>query len=214
MNPKLIIWGASGHARVVADIVRVSGSHDIAGFVDDVHPERAGAEFEGANIIGGQQALQEQLAAGVTDVIIAFGDCDRRLAAAIIARSLGFTLASAIHPSAVIASSARIGAGTVVAANVVVNPGAAIGENVILNTGCSVDHDCILGDGAHISPGARLGGTVRIGAAAWIGIGAVIADRRLVGARTVIGAGAVVIRDIPPEVVAYGVPARVMRRRA
>lgn len=213
MKPRVIIWGASGHARVVADIVRVNGSHDIAGFIDDVHPERAGADFEGAKIIGGQRALHEQLTAGVTDVIVAFGDCDARLAAATIARNLGFTLASAIHPSAVIASSARIGAGTVVAANAVVNPGAAIGENVILNTGCSVDHDCSVGDGAHISPGARLGGAVRIGDAAWIGIGAVIADHRVVGTRTVIGAGAVVVRDIPPAVVAYGVPARVMRRR-
>ena len=212
MAPKLIVWGASGHARVVADIVRTAGTYEIAGFLDDQHPQRAGERFEGAPILGGRDCLAAQHDRGVANVIIAFGHCPSRLAAARFAVQCGFALAKAIHPSAIIAASARIGAGTVVAANAVVNPAAVIGENVIVNTSASVDHDCILEDGVHLSPGVRLAGNVRIGAASWIGIGATVIDGRTVGSNTIVGAGAVVIDDVPSGVVAFGVPARVVRR--
>jgi sugar O-acyltransferase (sialic acid O-acetyltransferase NeuD family) len=212
MPPQLLIWGASGHARVVADIVRVSGMYEVAGFIDDRNPQRAGEAFEGATILGGRDQLPAIRDRGVTHAIIGFGDCNARVEAARFAVACGFALATAIHPTAVVAASARIGAGSVVAANAVVNPGSVIGENAIVNTGASVDHDCIVGDGAHISPGVHLGGSVRIGNASWIGIGSTIADRRTVGSAALIGAGAVVVDDVPDGVVAYGVPARVIRR--
>jgi sugar O-acyltransferase (sialic acid O-acetyltransferase NeuD family) len=207
----IIIWGAAGHARVVADIIRRDGELRVAGFIDDAHPERAGEWFEGARILGGREALGAARAEGVSHLIVAFGNCDGRAEAARFAVESGFVLTIAVHPSAVIAASAKIGAGTVIAANVVVNPGTTIGENVILNTSCSVDHDCAVGNLAHIAPGARLAGNVRVGNASWIGIGAVVSDGLSIGARSVIGAGAVVVSDIPDGVVAYGVPARVMR---
>ncbi|HEV2720210.1 MAG TPA: acetyltransferase [Thermoanaerobaculia bacterium] len=203
MKETLLIWGASGHARVVADIVRLEGAYEIAGFIDDA-PERAG-------VLGGREVLADFRGA---HLIVAFGDNEGRVAAARFAIESGLHLATAIHPSAVVAASARIGAGTVVAANAVVNPGADVGENSIINTGATVDHDCVLGEGVHVSPGAHLAGGVRVGDCAWIGIGAAVADGRTIGRGAWIGAGAAVVADIPDDVVAYGVPARVVRSRA
>lgn len=214
MQVKLVIWGASGHARVVADIVRLDGQYAIAGFLDDVAGERAGETFEGSPILGGREQLEQSRRAGVTHLIVAFGNCESRVAAGRFAVERGFVLGTAVHPSAVIAASARIGAGTVVAANAVINPGVTIGESVIVNTGATIDHDCTLGDGVHVSPGACLAGQVSVGACAWIGIGAAVTDKRKIGEGSWIGAGAVVVRDIPERVVAYGVPARVVRSRA
>jgi UDP-N-acetylbacillosamine N-acetyltransferase len=213
VQPKLIIWGASGHARVVADIIRLSGVYAIAGFIDDVHPERAGESFEGSTILGGRETLADSLGSGVTHLIAAFGDCKERLKISRFAAEQGFVLGTAIHPSAVVAASSHIGAGTVIAANAVVNPATTIGDGVIVNTSASIDHDCRIGNGAHVSPGACLAGGVSVGDCAWIGIGAAIADGRKIGDRAIVGAGAVVVDDIPPDVVAYGVPARVVRGR-
>jgi UDP-N-acetylbacillosamine N-acetyltransferase len=209
VQPELIIWGASGHARVVADIVRCADRYRIAGFLDDVKPERAGETFEGAPILGGREQLASHPG---KHAIVAFGNCAARLDAACFAVRSGLTLATAIHPSAVIAASARIGAGTVVGANAVVNPGAMVGENVIINTGAIVDHDCAIGDGVHLCPGVRLAGGVRVGAGTWIGIGSSVIEGRTIGGGTLVGAGAVVVDDIPDGVVAYGVPARVIRK--
>lgn len=212
MAKRVVIWGASGHARVVADIVRATGHYEIAGFIDDLSPDRNGETFEEASIIGGRESLAASRRAGVTHAIVAFGDCAARLAAARHVLAEGLALAVAVHPSAVVAASARVGAGTVIAANAVVNPGSTVGANVIVNTSSSIDHDCDVADGVHIAPGVRLAGNVRVGEATWVGIGATVTDGRSIGQRCVIGAGAVVVSDIPDEVVAYGVPARVIRR--
>ncbi len=211
-NPPLLIWGASGHARVVADIVRRQGRYEIAGFVDDINPQRAGEIFCAANILGGREVLPPAHARGVAHLVVAIGDNAARLTCAAYARGLGFTLAWVVHPSAVMAADARVGEGTVIAAGAIVNPATTIGDNVIINTAASVDHECVIQDGAHISPGVRLGGGVRVGRGAWIGIGATVKDHVTIGDESILGAGAVVLKNIPPRVVAYGVPARVVRK--
>lgn len=208
----LLVWGAGGHARVVADIVRCANEFQIVGFIDDVNLERAGDSFCNTIILGGRDALLEQWARGVKHIVIAIGDCAMRMSCANDARGMGFTLATAIHPSAIVAQDVRIGAGTALAAGTIVNPAVILGENVIVNTAASIDHDCVIDDGAHIAPGARLGGGVRVGRGAWIGIGAVVRDHVSIGSETIVGAGAVVLDNIPARVVAYGVPARVVRK--
>ena len=210
-KPKLVIWGASGHAKVVADIVRLRGEHEIVGFLDDQDPTAAGRPFFGAQVLGGQDRLRPLREQGVTHVIFGFGDGAARLRLAPVVRELGFTLATAVHPRAVVAADAAVGAGSVVAAGAVVGPGSTVGENVIVNTLAGVDHDAILGDGSHVCPGAHMGGWVEVGEGAWVGIGATVRDRVKIGKRAVIGAGAVVLSDVPDGVVAYGVPARVIR---
>src|SRR5262249_51496246 len=126
---KLIIWGASGHALVVADIVRLNGN-EIAGFLDAVNPARHGDAFCGSVILGGLDHRDRPRAGDVAQLIGAIGDCGARMQAAAIARQKGFTLATAVHPRATVATDSSIGEGTVVAAGAVVNPGARIGSNV------------------------------------------------------------------------------------
>lgn len=211
MKPKLAIWGASGHAAVVADVVRSQGEYEVAGFLDDANPERAGAEFCGAPILGGRDRLDDLMRAGVGHLIFGFGNCEARLGLSEWARGRGFIIATAVHPRAVVAPDASVGSGTVVVAGAVINPGAQVGDDVIVNTSASVDHHCVIEDGAHISPGAHLAGGVRVGRGSWVGIGATVVDGARIGAGTTIGAGAVVVADIPDGVVAYGIPARVVR---
>jgi acetyltransferase EpsM len=209
---KLIVWGASGHARVVTDIVRLQGEYTIVGYLDSINPSRKGEMFLGGMILGGDEQLGRLLERGVEYLIVGFGDCMSRIRAADEALSKGYKLVTALHPNAVIADDVKIGEGTVVAAGAVINPAAIIGRNVIVNTSSSVDHECQVGDGAHICPGAHLSGSVRVERAAWIGTGASVRDRVQIGAGSIIGVGAVVVDDIPAGVVAYGNPAKVRKR--
>lgn len=207
----LVIWGASGHARVVADIVRLRRDFYVAGFIDDVNLNRCGSEFCGSTILGGREQLVLLRDNGIKHLIFGFGDCKARLTLSLVAKDFGFDLATALHPGAIIASDVLIQPGSVVMAGAVINPGSVIGENVIINTASSVDHECIIDDGVHIGPGVHLGGGVRIGRGTWVGIGAVVKDKVEIGKSAIIGAGTVVLKDIPSRVVAFGVPARVMR---
>ncbi len=212
MKNKLIIWGAAGHALVVADILKLADEHTIAGFIDDINPVPAGANIHGLPVYGGRGCLPNLMKEGVTQVIFAFGDCQGRLQLAEWARTMNLAIAKAIHPRSIVAEDVTIGDGTVIAAGAVVNPGAIIGENVIINTCASVDHECVIGDGTHVCPGAHLAGRVQIGRATWIGIGACVVDRVRIGAGSMIGAGSVVTRDIPDGVLAYGAPAKIIRK--
>ena len=101
-----------------------------------------------------------------------------------------------IHPAAIVAKSARIGAGSVLCAGSVVNPGVEMGRAVIVNTCASVDHECVSVDGVHLSPGCHLAGKVSIGRGTALGTGSVARDGVRIGARSVIGAGSVI--DVVP----------------
>jgi UDP-N-acetylbacillosamine N-acetyltransferase len=208
----VVIWGASGHAKVVADIIRTTGNYKIIGFLDDINTERHNLEFCGSTIIGGREKTDELIQNGVDKIIIAIGDCKIRNKLATFAKSKGFKLIRAIHPSAIIAQGTIIGLGTVVSAGAVVNPGSIIGENVIINTHASLDHECVIGDSAHIGPGVKLGGATSVAQETWIGIGATVIDHISIGHSSIIGAGAVVVTNIPSGVVAYGIPAKAIRK--
>jgi UDP-N-acetylbacillosamine N-acetyltransferase len=214
MNAPVAIWGASGHARVVADAVRCGARHVVAGFLDDSSAARRGTSFAGSMVLGGVEGLSELRSSGVDEMIVAIGDGRVRMEKARIASAAGFHLLTVVHPAATVAGDVAFGDGVFVAAGAVVCAGARLGDCVIVNTGATVDHECEIEEGAHVGPGACLGGRVRIGRRAWIGIGATVIDRIRIGAESTIGAGAVVVRDIPAGVVAYGVPARPMRGQA
>jgi UDP-N-acetylbacillosamine N-acetyltransferase len=212
LKRKLVIWGASGHARVAADIVHLQNRDEIIGYLDDVNLDRKGQEFSGGRILGGQTELKALLRQGVHHAFVAIGDCRTRLRLGALLQGSGFALISLIHPRAIVAADARVGPGSIVTAGAVLNPGAWIGENVIINTRATVEHDCLVEDGAHVAPGVTLAANVVIGRGAWVGIGASVIEGIRVGAGSLIGAGAVVVKDIPDGVVAYGVPARVIRK--
>jgi UDP-N-acetylbacillosamine N-acetyltransferase len=204
------IYGARGHAKVVAEILRLNG-YQIRGFIDELQPTRVGEDFCGSTVLGGDEVLGDLIRSEVKNFVVAFGDNRQRVQVADRLGCMGFRLVTALHPSAVCASDARIGPGTVVAAGAVVGPSSSIGSNAILNTQSSVDHDCVVGNGAHIGPGAIISGVVEVGDCAWIGTGAVVSDHQRIGADAIVGAGAVVVRDVPDAVVVMGVPARVSR---
>lgn len=210
MSGPIAVWGAGGHARVVAEILRLGG-WTIAGFLDDVDPARRGEPFLAAHILGGREELAALRRDGVSRAVVAIGDNAARLEAAAVLRERGFELPAAVHPAAVLAATARIGAGSVVCPAAVVGPAAVLGRDVIVNTGATVDHDCVVEDGVHLAPGVHLGGWAIIGHGSFVGLGALVADRARVGAGSVVGAGSLVLHDVPPGVVAWGSPARTIR---
>jgi UDP-N-acetylbacillosamine N-acetyltransferase len=202
---ELLIWGAGGHAAVVADIARQTG-WTVVGFVDDWNPVATGQMWcsEGVVDSDGAEAL---VRAGIRNAAVAIGNPRVRLEKANRLTRWGCTLPPLIHPRATVAESAVIGDGTVVCAGAVVQPLSRLGGVCLVNTLASVDHECELNDAVHICPGARLGGHVRAGAGVWVGIGASVRDRIQLGDWSLIGTGAAVVSDIPARVVAYGVPA-------
>jgi sugar O-acyltransferase (sialic acid O-acetyltransferase NeuD family) len=212
MREKLVIWGAGSTALIVADMIRLRDQYEISGFLDSVNPERAQTKFCGASILGGEEQLDDLLQQGVNHVICAISVGRARLQLTERARAKGFQLAAAIHPQAVIASGVPIGAGTFIMAGAVVMPGSRLGENVMISTCASVDHECVIADGVWINFGAHLGGRVIVEQAAIVQLGALVAGRLRIGADSVVGAGSLVLHDIPNGVLAYGTPAKVIRK--
>jgi len=208
MGCPLVILGAGGHAKVVADIALRAG-FKLIGFLDDNTEQ---APLPGYRVLGDMAWVQELLDENQDlRLIIAVGDNFTRKELAKGLQNWNTRFATVVHPSAVVSPYAAIGAGTVVMPHVTVNAGTRVGDHVILNTACSVDHDCVIGAFAHISPGVHLAGTVRVEEGAHLGVGVSVIPRKTIGAWSVVGAGGAVVEDIPPGVVAVGVPARVIR---
>jgi len=196
---KLIIIGAGGHGKVIADNALKNGYTDI-GFIDD---HAAGICMD-IPIVGVTSDI-EKMNDGKTDFIIGVGNNAIRKK---IAETYRVNWVALVHPSAVIASSVSIGKGTAVMAGAVINACASVGEHCIINTGAIVEHDNIIDDYAHISPGATLGGTVHVGTLTHIGVGATVKNNVDICDNCVIGAGAVVVKNICEGGTYVGVPAR------
>lgn len=195
---KLIIIGASGHGKVVADIAKKNEFDEIV-FLDD---DESSHECGGYPIVGRSPDAEKAEA----NVIVAIGNTEiRKRIQESIEESRMVTL---IHPDAVVADDATIGSGTVVMAGAVINPGVKIGRGCIINTSSSVDHDCILGNYVHIAVGSHLCGTVSVGNETWIGAGATISNNVNICDNCTIGAGTVVIKDIEKPGVYVGIPAK------
>lgn len=195
---KLIIIGASGHGKVVADIAALNGYKDIV-FLDNDPEIKNCAGY----LVLGPDTMTSELDG---DVFVAVGNAEIRKK--LMERDENRNFPVLIHPSAVIAESAEVGAGSVVMAGAVINPEARIGKGCIINTSSSVDHDCMVGDYVHISVGAHLSGTVVVGTGTWIGAGAIVSNNVDICGECMIGAGAVVIKDIKEPGTYVGVPAR------
>ncbi len=208
MNNLLVI-GAGGHGRVVADAALAAGRYDTVGFLDDRFAEYKSAL--GKPVLGPISAALSFLHE-YSDAVVAIGDNQLRLELINKLLLLGFYIPVIIHPKAAVGADIRLGPGTVILANAVVNTGSVLGIGVIVNTGATVDHDNVLGDGAHVSPGVHLAGEVSIGSFSWIGTGAVIIPQVQVGEHSIVGAGAVVIRNVPDGVTVVGVPAHILRK--
>jgi acetyltransferase EpsM len=194
MTQRIVIVGAGSQGTIVADILERAGTPAI-GFVDDT---------PGKDVLG---TIDDLRTIAHDAIIVAIGD--NRLRRGLLERLAGERLATAIHPFTSIAASARIGDGSMISAGVILQPRAVVGRGVILNTKASIDHDSAVGDFAHISVGTTIGANVRIGEETLIAPGVTVVSGMTIGARSIIGAGAVVVRNVPDDVTAFGVPARV-----
>jgi sugar O-acyltransferase (sialic acid O-acetyltransferase NeuD family) len=207
--------GAGGHAKVLIDALRLRGDVEIVGLTDK-KPELWSKSVLGVAVLGDESILGRLRADGVEGAFIAVGsvgDATIRRQLYDLAVAAGFEMIRVIHPSAVVAESARIAAGAMLLATSVVNADAGVGENTIVNTAAVVEHDCIVGRHVHLATGAKLASTVTVGDEAHIGAGAVVRQCISIGSRAVVGAGAVVISDVEPGARVAGVPARPMERR-
>ena len=207
---EIFIYGASGHGKVVIDVIERQGLYSIAFLVDD-DPALKGKEFFGYPVVGGMNDLLESRSS-VVGGIVSIGSNAARMKVAKKLAETGFRLISAVHPAAQLGRGVTVGDGTVIMAGVVVNADARIGSNAVLNTRASIDHDCVIGDGAHIAPGATLCGTVRVGAESFVCAGATIIPNLAIGARSIIGAGSTVIGDVPDAATVVGSPAKIIRQ--
>ena len=204
---KTVIIGAGGHAKVVIDLIRAEGRHELVGLIDSA---MVGTLVNGAAIIAGDDDLPRLRSEGITHAHVAIGNNRVRLKLARSLEAMGFTLANAISPTATLSPSVMLGGGIAVMAGAVVNADSRLDDACILNTRASLDHDGHIGEGAHVAPGCALAGNVTIGRLSFLGVGTSVIPGIVIGEDTVIGAGACVVHPIPPRARAYGVPARIV----
>lgn len=213
MNVRIVCIGGGGHAAVVIDLLQTLAERDditVVGFTDEAGTAQP---VLGAPCVGTDAGLRDVVSAhGLTHFIIAVGSTtgggDLRARLFARAEAAGLQPLTALHPSAVIAGSARIEAGSIVMAGTVVQPRTRIGRNVIVNTRASIDHDCTIGDHAHIAPGAVLSGGVAVEDRCHIGAGCTVIQNVRIGRGATVAAGATVVRDVAAGSVVKGTPAR------
>lgn len=195
----MYLFGASGHGKVIKEILNANGVK-VEAFVDDNAK---------VNECGGCPVLHD--ATGLSPMIVSIGV--NRIRKMIVKRLKtnypAIEFMSAIHPSAVISPSAKIGEGTVVMAGAVINADAVIGNHCIVNTGATVDHDCVIEDYCHVAPGVHISGGTHVGEGTWIGVGSSVIQCLSIGKNCMIGAGSVVVKNVPNNVTAFGNPAKV-----
>jgi sugar O-acyltransferase (sialic acid O-acetyltransferase NeuD family) len=230
---RLLVLGAGGHGRMVADVARSAG-FEVVGYAD-LEYSNSGRPVDdyGKAVIIEQTELLRRVArrdvmpADADSLVLAIGQntARHRLLCSIrrcfpgdwpacVSDSIQprFLLPVVVHPTAAVSVQARLGPGTVVMPMAVVNAGADIGDAVIVNSAAVVEHECTLSSCVHVSPGSILSGGVRVGERAWIGAGATIIQGIRIGRDAVVGAGAVVIRDVADGETVVGVPAHTIRR--
>jgi sugar O-acyltransferase (sialic acid O-acetyltransferase NeuD family) len=212
-----IVWGATGQAKVVADILRSEGSQILHLFDNDASVR---SPLKGVCLSHGEKGLQDfvhaladqGLQAQAIDCIAAIGGGHGQARQEMTERmaSYGFQPRSVIHHRSIISDSAVLGSAVQVLAGAIIGPGAVVGDYTIINSGANVDHDCTVGLACHLAPNAALAGEVVLEDHVFVGLNATILPRLRVGRGAIVGAGAVVVRDVPSTQVVIGNPARVM----
>jgi len=227
---KAIVWGASGHAKVLKPVIETAGFQIIA-MID--RNSNATPIIPGCPVFTSLEDLQQWQSRdghmGVVEVLreallgkdqkvyfaIAIGG-DRgrdRLEIHHKLTSHRFRPVTLVHPKAWVAETAQLGEGAQVLGMASVSEEVKIGRQSIINTNASVDHEGVIGEGCHIMPGATLAGCVVVGDFCTIGSNATVFPRVRIGSGAVVGAGSVVTKDVPDNAVVVGAPARFRRVR-
>jgi len=193
MTDPVAIYGAGGHARVLASILHQLNL-PILGYFDD--------SFVGSEIIHDAPVLGRfndivKFRQKTSSVVLAIGNNTMREKAFHFLKKEGFLLPTVIHPRAIVESDVTAGEGSVICIGAVIGTEVKIGRGTILNTGCLVDHESKIGDFVHLAPGAAVAGRTSIGNGTFVGMNAILSDKIHIGMNAVIGAGSVVLRDVP-----------------
>lgn len=213
LTEPIFVFGSSGHAKVVIDILECEG-RSIIGLLDDFRTP--GERIAGHEILGTFEDIATLVKRHRTRAgVVAVGDNWQRAQASLrVCESVdGFEFVTAVHPAATIARSAHLGPGTVVMAGAVINSDVVLGKGCIVNTSASIDHDCVLQPFASLAPGARLGGAVTLGECSAVLIGASVTHNAKVGHHSVVGGGSMVLGDVADLQLVAGIPARSLRPR-
>jgi sugar O-acyltransferase (sialic acid O-acetyltransferase NeuD family) len=203
MKNKLLIIGASGHGKVVADIALKTNRWQSITFLDD---DKSINSSMGSEVMDTSDKAFKYI--DEYEIFVGIGNNATRQKIHEMLESVGASIPVLIHPNAVIGEQVEIEAGTVVMAGAIINCCTKIGKGCIVNTGSTIDHDNNIEDFVHISPGAHLAGTVSVGQKSWLGIGSVVSNNINITSGCKVGAGAVVVKDITEPGIYVGVPVR------
>lgn len=203
MRNKLLIIGASGHGRVVADIAMKMKKWQRIVFLDD---DDSIVSSMGIEVIGKSSDAYAHI--NDCDIFVAIGNVEIREKIHNQLEAIGASIPVIIHPNAIIGEHVRLSSGTVVMAGVVINCCTRIGKGCIINTGATIDHDNVIEDYVHISPGAHLSGAVKVGKGTWLGVSSAVCNNVNIASGSKVGAGAVVVSNITEPGTYAGVPAR------
>lgn len=203
----LLLIGAGGHAKVVADIILKNEEYKIIGLIAQKQEDG----FWGIPVIGNDDCLQELYEKGVSHAFVAIGDGRVREKLTKILKEIGYEIINVISNQAVVSSTVKLGKGIVIMPGAVVNADTVIEDGCIINTNSSVDHDNCIGRFTHIAPGSAIAGFNKIGRNCFLGTGCRIIDKIQIGDNSVVGAGCVVIKDIAGNCTVVGVPAQIIK---
>lgn len=216
---KIIILGAGGHARVIAQCIiarsLIDTSIHFSGYIDPNAHEGTqvgthkilGCEADVPRLISNNKATHFIVGIGT----IRGGNSHRRKIYD-TALNAGLIPINVIHPSSIIAPDVKLGTGIIIMPGVVINTGVCIGDNVIINSRTTIDHDCTIGNDVHIAPGCVLSGNIKVGSQSHIGVGSCLIQGLTIGKNVTIGAGTVIIKDVNSEVTIVGVPQRIISK--
>ena len=214
MSSDVVVYGTGGFAREVHQVISDINQHhftwNFLGFLDDDR-NKWGAKIHGYPVLGGLEWLRDN-----SSVYVAIGIGNpsiRRKVVMRIEEACKSPLATLIHPRAWIGNHVEIGEGSIICAGTLITTDVHIGKCVILNLDCTVGHDCVIEDFVTVAPSVNISGGVRVGNGCELGTGSAIIQGIEIGPWTIVGAGAVVIKSLPPNVTAVGVPAKVVKQR-
>jgi acetyltransferase EpsM len=203
----VVVLGATEFSAEVADVIATTGEFEVAAFIENDVPDRAGGELDGIPVFW----IDHAAALASAHLAVCGLGTTRRSRFTEQAAALGFKFATIVHPSAHVSPKAQLGEGTMIWPGAVVAAHTTIGRHVIVNRGTLVGHHTVVGDHVSLQSGSNVAGLCTIGAGTYVGMGALILNTLSVGADSIVAAGAVVIRDVPDNVQVVGVPARIVR---
>ena len=203
---KLLIWGAGDQGHVTLECALAMNAYEQIDFLEI--KEKGSRKIINHTVF--KESEFDKVVKLYDEVIVATGSNDLREEKIKMLLAFGIPLATIVHPTALISSSAKIGSGTTILANVIININTKVGIGCIVNNGAIIEHDCMVGNYVNICPKFAMAGHSSIGYKSYLGIGSTVIDDIRIGNRVTVGAGAVVVSNISDNIVAIGVPAKKM----